>query len=148
MHARPTTIGKWRFSSRVVLAAAALGAIGGTVLSRAADKPGERLFEMRTYITHDGKLDALNKRFRDHTCALFEKHGMELVGFWTPVDGEGNKLVYLLAFPNREARDAAFKAFGADPDWKAAKAESEKDGPIVKQVIQEFLTPTDYSKMK
>lgn len=109
-----------------------------------------RFFEMRTYTTHPGRLDALNKRFRDHTNRLFEKHGMTLIGFWTPADApeSENTLVYILAFPSREARDASFKAFIADPEWIAARDASEKDGKIVLKVESKFLTPTDYSKIK
>jgi hypothetical protein len=110
-----------------------------------------RVFELRTYYTHDGRLDALNKRFRDHTCRLFQKHGMELIGFWTPQDekdGKGGKLVYLLAFPSREAASASWKAFQADPEWQKARKESEADGPIVKKVESVFLDPTDYSAIK
>jgi hypothetical protein len=120
----------------------------------AGDKVGSdsapRLFELRTYTTHEGRLDALHKRFREHTCALFEKHHMTMLGFWTPTEGPeaDNTLVYILAFPNREARDAAFEAFLEDPEWQAAFKASRKDGPIVKKVESRFLTPTDYSKLK
>lgn len=109
-----------------------------------------RFFEMRTYICHEGKLDDLHKRFRDHTNRLFVKHGMTLIGYWTPTDGEDakNTLVYILAYPSREARDKAWKAFINDPDWKKAYQESHKDGPIVKKVISQFLAPTDYSPIK
>jgi hypothetical protein len=110
-----------------------------------------RVFELRTYFTHDGRLGALNKRFRDHTCRLFQKHGMELIGFWTPQDekdGKDGKLVYLLAFPSREAAKASWKAFQEDPEWQKARKESELDGPIVKKVESVFLDPTDYSLIK
>ncbi len=132
-----------------VIAAVSMLAVGTS--AEAAEKSADtRCFEMRTYITYEGKLDALNKRFRDHTCKLFEKHGMTLIGFWTPSEGEdaANTLVYILAFPSREARDASFKAFSADPEWKAAREASEADGKIVKKVISQFLTPTDYSAIK
>jgi len=109
-----------------------------------------RCYELRTYTTAEGRLDALHKRFRDHTCGLFEKHGMTLIGFWTPTEGEQakNTLIYLLAFPSREHRDASFKAFRDDPVWKKAKEESRVDGPIVTKVESVFLTPTDYSYLK
>src|SRR5947207_66667 len=84
-----------------------------------------RLFELRTYYTAPGKLDDLNARFRDHTTKLFEKHGMENIGYWTPMDNKENKLVYMLAFPSKEARDSSWKAFGADPEWKQVAKESE-----------------------
>jgi hypothetical protein len=134
---------------------AAMAMVGGLSAgaARGADEksPGkERFFEMRTYIAHDGKLDALNARFRDHTNKLFVKHGMEPIGYWVPTDPKKsqNTLVYILAYPSKEARDASWKAFGSDPEWRKAAAESEKDGKLVKQVLSEFLKPTDYSPMK
>lgn len=141
-----------RLSRSVALAIAALSfALSATALADDAPKSGQKVFELRTYYTLPGRLDALNARFRDHTCALFQKHGMELVGFWTPQDekdGKSNTLVYLLAFPSREAAAASWKAFGADPEWKAAREASEKDGKIVEKVTSVFLSPTDYSAIK
>jgi hypothetical protein len=119
----------------------------GAVTMQAADN---RFFEMRTYTAHPGKLVDLHKRFRDHTNRLFVKHGMTLIGYWTPTDGPEaeNTLVYILAYPSREARDESWKAFRADPDWIKASTESEMNGKIVLKVESKFLTPTDYSPIK
>jgi len=118
----------------------------------AADKNESRFFEMRTYTTHDGKLDALHERFRDHTNRIFKKHGMQLVGYWTPTDGDEakNTLVYILGYPSREAREKSWAAFRADEEWqKVFNASHEKaGGKIVKKVESKFLTPTDYSPIK
>ncbi len=101
---------------------------------------------MRVYYAAPGKLDALNARFRDHTMKLFEKHGLTNVGYFVPTgENKDNKLVYWIAAPSKEARDKSFKAFAADPDWKKAAAESEKDGKLVTKVDSVFLTATDYS---
>ncbi|MFI5459585.1 MAG: NIPSNAP family protein [Isosphaerales bacterium] len=117
------------------------------------DVPGasRRVFELRTYYVNDGKLDDLHKRFRDHTCQLLKKHGAELIGFWTPLDekdGKGAKLVYLVAFPSREAAAKTWKEFGNDPEWRKVYEESHKNGVLVKKVESVFLEPTDYSEMK
>jgi len=120
-------------------------------LSVAAETPKNRIFELRTYTAAEGKLDALNARFRDHTCKLFEKHGMTNVGYWVPSEGDRSKntLIYILAFPDKEARNKAFKEFGADPDWQKAQKESEANGKLlVKPPESVFLNPTDYSPMK
>jgi hypothetical protein len=108
------------------------------------------VFELRTYYPHPGKMEALHARFRDHTCKLFEKHGMTIVGFWVPEarDQAEAKLVYMLAFPSRDAAKKSWAAFGADPDWKAARQASEVNGPLVKRLESVFLSPTDYSPMK
>lgn len=104
-----------------------------------------RVFEMRTYYAAPGKLDALNARFRDHTCKLFEKHGMTNIGYWMPIENTDSKLVYVLAYPSMEAREKSWKEFVADPDWKKAQGESEKDGKLVNKVEQVYFTAQDYS---
>ncbi len=138
-----------------------IGALGVAAACCAAEsssgcKQGERFFELRTYTTHPGKLDALHKRFREHTNRIFKKHGMQLVGFWTPVEGpeSENTLIYILAFPassrtqGRQARDKAWEAFRNDPQWQKAFKESRADGPIVKKVQSQFISPTDYSPIR
>ena len=111
----------------------------------------ERLFELRTYYASEGKMEALHKRFRDHTNRLFQKHGMELVGYWTPTEGEkaDSTLVYILAYPDRQSRDKSWEAFVNDPDWKRVYAESQPDGvPLAAKIDSVFLKPTDYSPIK
>jgi hypothetical protein len=114
-----------------------------------------RLFEMRTYTTPEGKVGALDARFRDHTIALFAKHGMTNLGYYHPVDaakGAGKTLVYFLAHANREAATKSWADFRADPAWIEAKAASEKaaGGPltIADGVKSVFMTPTDFSPTK
>ncbi len=104
-----------------------------------------RLFELRTYHAAAGKLDALNARFRDHTTKLFEKHGITNVGYWVPSDNKNNLLIYLLAFPDKEAHDKSWKEFAEDPDWKSAREASEVNGRLVDKVDSLFLNATDYS---
>lgn len=131
-----------------VVATAALGIAG--LAAAASPKAEPRFFEMRTYTSNPGKMPNLHARFRDHTCRLFEKHGMTNVGYWSPTTGDNaeNTLVYILAYPSKEAREASWKAFVADPDWVKAKAESEKDGVLVSKVISTFMTGADYSAIK
>lgn len=110
-----------------------------------------RCFEMRTYYAMPGKLEALNARFRDHTCALFKKHGMENIGYWIPADadkGATNKLVYIIAHKSREEAKKSWAAFIADPDWKKAHKESEVNGKLVEKIESVFLSSTDYSLVK
>jgi hypothetical protein len=108
---------------------------------------GSRVFEMRTYYAHPGKIEDLHKRFRDHTTKLFEKHGMENVGYWVAWD-KTDVLVYILAHKSRAAADASWKAFRDDPVWQAARKASEANGPIVQKVDVAWLSATDYSKIR
>ncbi|MHB0961161.1 MAG: NIPSNAP family protein [Pirellulaceae bacterium] len=139
----------WNKSLLWGVIAAGLGLFVVSVI--AEDKPvATKVYELRVYKTNPGKLDALHARFRDHTCKLFQKHGIELVGFWTPSEGDDAKdtLIYIVAFPSVEAQKQAWEAFRADPDWQKAKADSEKDGVLVKNVTSQNLTATDYSPAK
>ncbi len=137
---------------RVLLLSALLSAASG--LAAFAAEPassGHRVFEMRTYIANPGKFEALQTRFRDHTCALFKKHGIENVGYFVPQDekdGKDGTLVYIIAFPSREAAKKAWADFQADPDWQEVRKASETDGKLLKDVKSVFLDPTDYSPIK
>ena len=128
----------WKLAAVAVGMFAAGFAARGTMATDVAYAQGaNRVFEMRTYTANPGKFDALKARFRDHTVKLFEKHGMNTT------------LVYILAYPSREAAKKSWAAFGADPDWQKARAESEKDGPIlVSRPESVYLNPADFSAIK
>jgi hypothetical protein len=113
-------------------------------------KVDNRIFELRIYHAAPGKMKALHARFRDHTCKLFKKHGMTIIGFWSPTkEADPEKLLYyVLAYPSKEAADKSWKAFQSDPDWIKAKEASEKDGKLVSKIESIYLNPTDYSPMK
>lgn len=113
--------------------------------------PHSRLFEMRTYYANPGKIEELHARFRNHTNAIFVKHGMTLVGYWVPEKKNAedpDTLVYILAYPSKEARDASWKAFGSDPDWREAFKKSTENGRLVSKVDSVFLKATDYSPIR
>jgi hypothetical protein len=129
-----------------------VGLILGAGLSslRAADAPPARVFEMRTYYTFPGKLDALNKRFREHTLRKFQEHGMTNIGYWVPQDSprHENTLVYVISHASREQAKLNWAAFSADPEWQKIAADSQKDGKIVEKIESVFMDATDYSAIK
>ncbi len=107
-----------------------------------------KTYELRTYVTEPGRLDALNARFRDHTMKIFSRHGLKSFGYWTPQDEPASKntLIYVLEYENRDAAKAGWKKFGADPEWKKARAASEKDGKILSQrPASLYMVPTGYT---
>jgi hypothetical protein len=126
--------------------AASVLVLAAAVTLRAAEAPKDtRCYELRIYTAAEGKLDALHARFRDHTCKLFEKHGITNVGYWVPLANDEHKLYYILAYPSRDNQKKLWNDFLADPDWKAAFAASEKDGKLVTHVESKFLHATDFS---
>ena len=108
-----------------------------------------QVFEMRTYTTHPGRLDALNARFRDHTTRIFEKHSIKNIGYWTTDVGESNhELTYMVAFEDANQRMEAWESFRNDPEWAKVVEDSHRDGLIVKNVRNQTLVPTPYSPMQ
>lgn len=132
------------------IVAMAMTMTAGTPASAKPPKlnPRTAVYELRTYYPAPGKAAALNARFREHTMTLFAKHGMTNVAYWnetpTTEQPEG-RLVYVLAYPDRAARDADWAAFVADPAWKAVVASSEASGKLVTRVDSVFMTMADYS---
>lgn len=120
-----------------------------------ADASGDRVFELRTYTTTPGNLEALHSRFRDHTVKLFEKHGMTNVAYWSLIDGQegaDNTLLYILAHKSEDAAKASFGAFRNDPTWTAARTASEQTagGSLTVEggVKSRFMNATDYSPIR
>ena len=104
-----------------------------------------RCYEMRTYYAAPGKLDNLQSRLRDHAFKLFAEHDMVNIGYWIPLENPENKIIYILAYPSREAREQSWKAFMADPAWQEAFKKSEENGKLLAKTESIFLTATDYS---
>jgi hypothetical protein len=119
----------------------------GGVVQAQSDK---RVFELRTYTAPEGKLKDLHARFRNHTTALFQKHGITSVGYWVPQNAplSQNTLVYMIAYPNRDEAKKRWAEFQADPDWKKALADSQVNGPLQSKVESIFLDPLDFSPIK
>ena len=101
--------------------------------------------ELRVYDTLPGRLPALHDRFANHTMALFERHGIQNVAYWTEDVGTNNRLVYMLGYESLGDREKSWASFGADPDWKKAREASEADGSIVRRSRHRIMRLTDYS---
>jgi hypothetical protein len=101
--------------------------------------------ELRIYDSMPGRLPDLNNRFSNHTLGLFEKHGIENVGYWTDIVGTSNRLTYMIGYPDLGAREKSWNAFQADPEWGKARAASEENGPLVEVSRHSILRPTPYS---
>jgi len=131
---------------RVILRLSVLALLAGLFLVPA--RASAEVYELRTYTTNEGKLDNLNARFRYHTVRLFEKHGMESVGYWVPADDpkSTNTLIYVVKHKSHDAAKASWRAFLADPEWKKIARESQKDGRILAKAPESvFMNAAGYS---
>lgn len=108
-----------------------------------AQQTDTRYFEMRIYYCYPGRLDALIERFQTNTTRIFEKHGMENIGYWLPTKNDQHALYYILAYPSKTARDKSWSDFSADAEWKEVAAKSEVSGKIVQSVTSVFMNASD-----
>ena len=118
-----------------------------TSIAQSYEESNERVFEMRIYTANDGKLDALENRFRTYTMDLFEEHGIENIGYWIPDDPETsqNTLIYIISYENRKVAQERWDAFFNSPEWQEISARTNADGNLVKHVESVFMHATDYS---
>lgn len=130
----------------------AAGVVGGQLVDAGFDAQaqGRKVFELRTYTAPEGKLGDLVARFRDDTLRIFEKHGMENVGYWVPTDApaSSNTLIYILAHDSRDAATKSWAGFRDDAEWKAVAERTQANGPIVSKVESVFLEATDFSAIR
>jgi hypothetical protein len=117
---------------------------------RGSGTPAHHVYELRLYHVNQGKMDALRNRFGDHTDAIFKRHNMKSIGYWTPEDAPSsqNLFVYILEHPSREEAKKNWDAFHEDAEWKKVKAESEASGALVDHIDNYFMDPTSYSALQ
>ncbi|HEV7470662.1 MAG: family containing protein [Pseudonocardia sp.] len=104
------------------------------------------IYEIREYTTAPGRMPALVKRFKEHTLGFFEAHGMECVfiSLTELGDNSNNELVYVMRFDSYDDMATKWAAFTADEEWRAVRAASEEDGPIVAKLSRRVLNPTQF----
>lgn len=91
------------------------------------------IYDFRIYEAVDGKAEAMRSRFFQEVASnFFPRHGIELVGAFVGLKEDG-RLTYITRFVDEAAREKAWAAFSADPDWAKVKAASEVEGPLLKQ---------------
>jgi hypothetical protein len=129
------------------MGAAMMLSIASEMEAQGGGAKSDVVYELRVYHANEGKLDALVARFRDHTDAIFRRHGMISIAYWLPTDEplKGKTLIYILKHPSREAAAANWKAFHDDPEWVKVSTASEVNGKLAAKVDSTYMTLTDFS---
>jgi hypothetical protein len=142
------TMNKFLKPAAISLASLTLGLGMGVLFTSSAQS--QKVFELRTYTATPGNLENLHARFRNHTTRIFNKHDMEVVGYWSPTSEEesDDTLVYMLEHASRDAARASWSAFIQDPEWSEVAAASNAQGDILDSIASKYLVATDYSPMK
>ena len=101
------------------------------------------VYELRTYIAAADRFDHLVERFQKHTDPLFRKHGMEPIGYWSPIDGPPvNKrtFVYILKHPSRYDAWKNWVAFTNDRAWQQVLDQPKFQRLLIGKPNSIFLT--------
>ena len=102
------------------------------------------IYELKKYVPHPGKSQALKERFERVVMPIFARLGIRVLHcLEDPADPDA--FYYMTAFDSAAERDAAWKIFGADAEWKATKAASEAGGPLLASQTTMELHPTRFS---
>ncbi len=95
------------------------------------EKP--RIFELRVYHSPSwSQLRALHERFAGPETKIFARVGVHPLFYSSTIAGANMpNLTYLIPFENLAAREKAWDAFSADPEWVKVRKESiDKYGQI------------------
>jgi hypothetical protein len=115
----------------------------------ASAKP--RVFELRTYHSPTWKqLAALHQRFAGPEIKIFHRCGVHPVLYSETLFGANMpNLTYLTPFDDLAARDKAWSAFAADPEWVKVRKESIDAHGQISSVIQiTLLRAAPYSPLR
>ena len=102
--------------------------------------------QLRIYEIFDGNKKAFHERFRDHAMRIMARHGFNIVATWESHYGERTEFIYLLEWPDKETMKNQWAKFMADKEWIDIKKKTgEVSGPLVGEIEDRTLEPTDYS---
>ena len=110
-----------------------------------------RIFELRVYHSPSQQhLKALHGRFAGPEIKIFHKVGVNPIFYASTVIGPNMpNLTYVIPFEDLAAREKAWNAFAADPEWVKARKESiDQHGQIVSYNQISLYRATPYSPIR
>jgi len=110
-----------------------------------------RIFELRVYHSPTWRqLQALHERFAGPEIKIFHRVGVHPILYTSTVIGPNMpNLTYLIPFADLAAREKAWSAFGADPEWIKVRKESiDKHGQIASVIQISLFKAAPYSPVR
>lgn len=110
-----------------------------------------RIFELRVYRSPSYQhLKAVHARFAGPEIKIFHKVGVNPILYTSTVIGPNMpNLTYLIPFENLAAREKAWNAFAADPEWVKARKESiDQHGQVVSSNQISLYRASPYSPIR
>ena len=104
------------------------------------------IHQLRVYEIFERNKAAFHARFRDHAMRIMRKYGFEFIAMWETTTDRRTEFVYLLSWPDVATKEAAWKRFMADQQWKDIKrATTAEHGDLVGEIEDRVLVPTVYA---
>lgn len=104
--------------------------------------------QLRIYQIFDDTRGAFHARFRDHAMRIMRRHGFDIVATWESRHDGRIEFVYLLQWPDEATLRERWARFMADEEWARIKRETRAQGPMVGDIEDRTLVPTDYSPLR
>jgi len=102
--------------------------------------------QLRIYEIFEHNKEAFHARFRDHAMPIMRRHGFRILSTWESGGAGRTEFVYLLKWPDSATKEAAWRAFLDDEEWKEVKRVTRaRHGDLVGEIEDRVLTPTAYS---
>jgi hypothetical protein len=120
-------------------------------IAPSAEGATPRIFELRVYHSPTWRqFGALHERFRGPEIKIFHRVGINPVLYSSTLVGQNiPNLTYLIPFADLAAREKAWAAFNADPEWQKVRKESiDKSGQIASVIQVSLYKATPYSPVK
>ena len=104
------------------------------------------IHQLRVYEIFEHNKHAFHERFRDHAARIMRRYGFRIAAMWEATTEGRTEFVYLLEWPDEEAKRGAWARFMADEEWKEIKrVTSAQHGDLVGAIEDRLLVPTAYS---
>jgi hypothetical protein len=102
--------------------------------------------QLRIYEIFDRNKAAFHNRFRDHAMRIMRNYGFEFLAMWETRTEQRTEFVYLLSWPDVGTKEAAWRKFMADEEWKEIKrVTGSQHGDLVGEIEDRVLVPTAYA---
>ena len=106
------------------------------------------IHQLRVYEIFERNKAAFHARFRDHAMRIMRTYGFDFVAMWESKNDRRTEFIYLPAWPDEAAKEAAWSKFRADEESKEIKRVTYAEhGDLVGEIEDRVLTPTAYSPL-
>jgi hypothetical protein len=103
------------------------------------------IHQLRIYEIFEDTKVAFHARFRDHAARIMRRYDFDIVAMWEAKAEGRTEFVYLLRWPDEQAKSTAWAAFMADQEWDEVKRATRGQRPMVGKIEDRPLVLTEYS---